>query len=205
MTTKHCRVCDKLLTDENWNPYARKRRNYKCKYCIAEYNRLWREKNPDKAKAIATRANTIANRKNGMLPMNENKDCASYLGVCVNERLIRHRFNDLVVMPTNNHGFDFICNKGMKVDGKSSCLHNDGRWTFNIGRNTIADDFLCVAYDNRVDLNIVHVWMIPGKDINHLLMASIRPSTVHKWDAYIYDIEGFSACCNEMKDIARDE
>ena len=208
--TKYCRKCGKVLTDENWYASFRKKGNYICKECQKELDRSWRKENPekhrarnarwkkenpDKAKAISTRNN----RKNGAIPMDENKDSAAYLGVYINERLIRLHFKDVEVFPYGHPGFDFICNKNMKIDGKSSCLTAGGRWIFAIKRNTEADYFLCVAYDDREKLNIAHVWMIPGEDVNDHVSISISPNTVHKWDKYIYDIEGFSACCNAMK------
>ena len=192
--TRYCRVCGDELTDENWYPSFRKRGDRICKYCKREQVRLRRKKNPEKARAMWTRQS----RNRGHLPMSENKDSADYLGVYVNERLIRLHFKEIEVFPYGNPGFDFICNKGMKVDAKSACLSN-GHWLFNIRRNTEADYFLCVAYDDREHLNIMHVWMIPGHVINHFTGISISPSTIHKWDKYIYDIEGFSSCCNAMK------
>ena len=195
MKTKYCRECEKELTDENWYPSFRKNRVYICKKCHNKQASSWQKANPKRAKEIWTRSH----RKRGHLPMSENKDSGVYLGVYVNERLIRHHFKNVKVMPFGYPGFDFICNKNMKIDAKSSCLHKNGQWSFVIGRNITADYFLCVAYDNRDDLNIMHVWLIPGKDVNDHVNISIRPSTIHKWDKYIYDIEGFSACCNEMK------
>ena len=131
--------------------------------------------------------------------MSDNTNCSQYLGIAVNERLIRLHFKDVEVFPYGHPGFDFICNKNMKIDAKSSCLHKDGQWLFNIKQNVEADYFLCVAYDNREDLNIVHVWLIPGRDVNDHVSITISPGTIHKWDKYIYDIEGFSSCCNVMK------
>ena len=196
--TKYCRVpgCGVELTDENWYPSDRKHGSCICKNCKKEYDRSWRKENPDKARAAWTRSH----RKNGNLSMNENKDSPAFLGVYVNERLIRLHFKDVEVFPYGHPGYDFICNKNMKIDGKSSCLTADGRWIFAIDRNTEADYFLCVAYDDREHLNIMHVWMIPGKDVNDHVSISIQPSTVHKWDKYIYDIDRFSSCCNAMKD-----
>ena len=194
--TKYCNKCGKeLIVGENWYASQRKIDNYTCKRCQKEQARLRRKANPEKARAASTRNN----RKRGHLPMNENDECAAFLGVCVNEKLIRHRFKEIKVMPFGNPGFDFICNKGMKVDAKSACLNKRGRWMFAINRNTIADYFLCVAYDDREHLNIMHVWLIPGRDVNRFTGISISPSTIHKWDKYIYDIEGFSSCCNAMK------
>ena len=212
MTTRYCRVkgCGVELNDENWEPSQRKVGNYICRDCRKEQARSYREKNSDKVRAISTvwrKANPEKNRasstryrrKRGHLPMSENKDSSAYLGVYVNERLIRFHFKDVTVMPYGYPGYDFICNKNMKIDGKSSCLRDDGRWLFSINRNTEADYFLCIAYDDREKLNIVHVWLIPGKDVNDHVTISISPETIHKWDKYIYDIEGFSTCCNTIK------
>ena len=193
-----CRVCDELLTDENWSPSRRKTNNYICKKCQSEQARLWNKENPDKMKAN----NTRHRRKNGVLSMDENKDCASYLGVHITEGLLKNIFKDVVMMPYGNPGFDFICNKDKLIDSKSSCLSGGG-WLFHINLNVIADFFVCVAFDNREDLNVLHVWMIPGSEINHLTGASISPSTVHKWDHYKLDVNKASSCCNEMKDAAK--
>ena len=159
------------------------------------YQRSWAENNPDKVRAGWTKGN----RKRGNLPMKENKECSSYLGVHINERLLRHYFNDVEVMPYGNHGYDFICNNGKKIDGKSSCSTKGGRWLFNIKHNIISDFFFCVAYDNREDLNPLHIWMLPGEKFNHRSSASIRPTTIHKWDEYKQDIMGVIICCEEIK------
>ena len=208
--TKYCNKCGKVLTDDNWYSSSRKKGDYICKKChnkqmrlrykknpdkVRAYNVRWRKANPEKSKASSIRAR----RKRGVLPMSENKDSGVYLGIYVNERLIRYHFKEIEVMPHNYPGYDFICNKNMKIDAKSSCLNKNGQWKFHIKRNTEADYFLCVAYDNIDDLNIMHVWMIPGEKVNHLKGLTISSSTVHKWDKYIYDIEGFSSCCNAMK------
>ena len=202
--TKYCRVdgCGVELTDENWSPSLRNMNSRICKKCDVQRTRSWAIANRDKVKASWTRYI----RKKGHLPYSENKECPQYLGIHIAEELLRHYFNDVEVMPFGNPGYDFICNKGWKVDAKSSCLLKDRKshtWQFNINRNTIADFFVCVAFDNREDLNVLHVWMIPGEKLNHLMNASIRPSTVHKWDQYKLDIDKVSSCCNEMKDAAR--
>ena len=199
--TKYCRVqgCGVELTDENWSPSRRRKGECICKKCHSEQTRLWRKENPDKARAIDIRHS----RKRGALPMSENRGCAAFLGIHVAEMLMRNVFKDVEVMPHNNPGYDFKCNRDKLIDVKSSCINKDGGWKFTIRHNTIADFFVCVAFDNREDLNVLHVWMIPGEKLNHLMNASIRPSTVHKWDQYKLDIDKVSSCCNEMKDAAR--
>ena len=201
MEAKYCRVSGVELTEENWTPSARRKGDYICKKCHSERARLRRKENPDKAKAQWTRQH----RKNGHLPMDENKDCSLYLGVHIAERLLRHYFKDVEVMPHGNPGYDFICNRDKLIDSKSSCLNANGQWKFYIDRNVIADFFVCTAFDNREDLNVLHVWMIPGSVVNHLVSASIRPGTVRKWDQYKLDVDKVSSCCNTMKDVARGE
>ena len=193
--TYNCRECGNVLSDENWSLSLQKNHGHICKKCRREQNRLWRKANPDKAKAGSTRWN----RKHGKQPMNDNKECASYLGVHVAERVLRHVFKDVEVMPYGNPGYDIVCNHGKLVDSKSSCLHKNGGWAFNIFRNTTADYFICLAFDNREDLNPLYMWLLPGDKFNHLMSASIRPNTVHKWDEYRIDIGNILACCNIIK------
>ena len=209
---KVCRICSIELDDDNWHPSHKNNRQYICKECSTEKLRLYKEANrdkvnanqrlyrkndPEKAKAVYTRCN----RKNGHLPMSENKECAQYLGIHIVERLLRNMFNDVEVMPMNHTGYDFICNKGKKIDAKSSCLRKDGKWTFNIKHNTTADYFVCVAFDNREDLDPLHVWIIPGHVLNHLSGATIRPSTLDKWAEYEKPIDNVVACCDTMKEL----
>ena len=182
----NCRVCGDELTDDNWKSSRLKKGDYICKKCNKEKNRLYREANPEKAKA-------------GQLSMSENKECAAYLGVYVNERLLKHLFNDVEVMPYGNKGYDFVCGKGYKVDGKSSCLRKDGCWAFYINQNTTSDYFLLVAYDNRKDLNPLHIWLIPGHVLNNLTCTSISESTLEKWAEYEKPINEVISCCNTIK------
>ena len=192
---KTCRVCGVELNDDNWYPSHQKGGRYICKECECEHARLRYKNNPEKAKEI----NTRCNRKRGNIPMSDNKECSSYLGVHINERLLRHYFNDVEVMPYGNPGYDFICNTGKKIDAKSSCLTKDGRWTFNIKHNKEADFFFCVAYDNRKDLNILHIWLLPGDKFNHFKLVSISPSTIDKWAEYEQDISEVIICCEEIR------
>jgi len=189
-----CRVCKVKLNDENWYPSNRKRNQHICKGCENGRYRQWRQANPEKAKKL--------DRKPGARPYDENKECAQYLGVHVAERVMSHVFKDVERMPIRNPGFDFICNHGKKIDVKSSCLTGTKypRWSFHIRRNTTADFFLCLAFDNREDLNPLHIWLIPGSVVNHHEKVSIGPSTVSKWSEYALDISKISECCVTMKE-----
>jgi len=90
----------------------------------------------------------------------KNKKCSMFLGCHVAERVLSYVFKDVERMPFNNPGFDFICNKGKKIDVKSACLYNNNHYTFVISHNNIADYFLCIGFDNRKNLIPQHIWLI---------------------------------------------
>jgi len=192
----NCRVCKVELADDNCYPSRQKKGDYICKECQKECDSLYRKNNPEKTKAYGIRAH----RKAGELPMSKNKKCSLYFGIHINERLLRLKFNDVEVMPPGNPGYDFVCNHGKKIDSKAGCiLKNRNGWLFHINHNTIADYFLLVAYDNRKDLNPLHIWLIPGYVLNHLVGASISPSTIDKWAEYEQDISEVIICCDTIK------
>ena len=204
-----CRVCGVELNDENWYASSRKRRDYSCKECRCERSRLWREANPgaslrwyhanpEKGKAFYTKSK----RNQGELPYNENKECTLYLGVHIAERVLSYVFKDVERMPMNHPGYDFICNRGKMIDVKSACLSGTKypHWTFLIKHNTTADFFLCLAFDNRENLNPLHVWLLPGNVVNHTPRIEISPSTVSRWDEYKLDISKISDCCDTMRE-----
>ena len=201
-----CRVCGIELNDENWRPSLRKRNRRVCKKCNNKYDRSWRKANPERARENSRRRCARQRRKQGMLPFNENRECALFLGIHVAERVLGHVFKDVEQMPNGNPGYDFICNHGKKIDVKSSCIvtHTVNgteyqSWHFNIRRNPIADFFLCVAFDNRDDLNPMYTWLIPGSVVNHLMATDISPGTIHKWDEYQLDISKIVLCCEAMR------
>ena len=194
--THNCRVCDVELTDDNWYPSCEKGGSCICKECHMEQNKTWDKENPEKSKATKIRCE----RKSGHLPMSENKECASYFGVHTLERVLKNSFDDVERMPYGNKGYDFICSKGKKVDAKGACkTKNRNGWAFGIRKNTIAEYFCLVAFDNRKDLNPLYMWMIPGHVLNHLTVASISPSTLSKWDKYRKPIGKLSICCDDMR------
>ena len=145
----------------------------------------------------------FAAMKYGAKSFSENKECSQYLGVHIAERILHHVFKNVTRMPLHNHGYDFVCNKGFKVDVKSAVMMNRTKrgkqWQFDINRNQIADYFLCLAFDNRDDLNPIYLWLIPGKEINHLSTASIGERTVSKWLQWQRPIEGVLSCCRTMR------
>ena len=136
--------------------------------------------------------------------MGKNRECASFLGVYVAERILSHVFKHVERMPYGNPGFDFICGGGYEIDVKASCRFHrkegqSDRWLFTVHKNKIAKYFLCLAFDNRNDLNPEHIWLIPAKNINDHVCVAISETTVSKWDEYRLDINKVVSCCNIMK------
>lgn len=129
----------------------------------------------------------------------ENKSCSLYLGVHVAEHVLSHVFKDVAVMPLGNPGYDFICNGGKKIDVKCACIGFKGNWQFKINRNTSADYFLCLAFDNRKDLTPLYAWLLPADKYNHLMGTAICPSTLCKWNNYKLDLTKVGECCDQIK------
>ena len=131
-----------------------------------------------------------------------NKNCSTYLGVIIAEQLLAKAFKNVERMPSNNKGFDFKCNHGYMIDVKSSTKNKKrNAWLFMIKQNQIADYFLCLAFDNRQNLNPLHIWLIPSKEINYLKGLSISEGTINKWNKYeLTDkLDKVIGCCNIMK------
>jgi len=194
-----CRECSKeksrLYREENPDKIKESQHLYieKNRDEINARQRLYQVNNPEKIKE----RNTKNRRKNGGRSMSENKECPVYLGVHIGEHNIGERvlsclFKTVEQMPYGNHGYDFFCNNNIKIDSKISCFHKNGSWLFGIDHNTTADYFLLVALDNREDLNLLRVWLIPGEKMNHLTKASISPRTFDKWNEYEQKIDKIS-------------
>lgn len=136
-------------------------------------------------------------------PMSKNKSCSSYLGVHINEQLLSKIFRDVKQMLPNNPGFDFTCNKGMKIDAKSSVTRiskvGTKSWHFHINKNKIADYFFCVAYTSREDPKPLHMWLIPGEDVNNKMGITISETTLYKWYKYEQSVNKALSCCAKMK------
>ena len=177
-----------------------------CKKCVKKYhekyNQEHKEEMSEQHKEYRREHKNEIIQKRGCHTMYKNKKSTLYLGIVIAERLIRHLFKDVEVMPYGNTGYDFVCNKGKKIDVKSGRVtFSDGRprWTFNIDYNKKCDFFILVAFDNLIDLNPLHLWMIPGKELNKQTSASVSPSTLHKWRQWKRDIKDAQLCCAEMR------
>lgn len=196
--TDNTKVCSKCNIEKPLDEFVRdKRRKYgrrsQCKECHNKQIRNYYH-------------NGGGREEQGHQPIYKNKSCSGYLGIVAAERLIKHLFNDVVMMPYGFPDYDMICNKGKKINVKASTIRiiknknsTVNNWQFNIKRNKKCDFFLCLAFDNVEDLNPLITWMIPGKEINHLLKITISPTTIHEWDKWKMDMSNAQYCCNLMK------
>ncbi|MDD3984159.1 MAG: hypothetical protein PHU54_09540 [Candidatus Omnitrophica bacterium] len=195
---KRCSKCGELKPETEFYKQSGKPsgRRSECKQCSLIYDKLNRT---ERQKVAKKRRHRLGLQQ----PMDKNKTCPAFLGVYVAEQVLKNAFKTATPQRYGNKGFDFICGRGYKVDVKSSCRikRQDGpdSWNFHIGKNTIADYFLCIAFDDRYHLNPEHLWLIKGDLINNKTVVSISESTLKKWLVYEQRIDKVIVCCNKLK------
>lgn len=182
-----CKTCKdpwKPISAFSKDKYTPDGLNYKCRICCKE---AWSKYSYDKL---------------GARPMSENKECSQYLGIVVAEKVLSMVFKDVERMPLHNHGYDFICGKGFKIDVKSSDIisrtKNGQQWQFDINKNSNCDFFLCIAFD-RDALKPLKMWLIPNRIVSHYQTLSIGRKNFGKWVEYERPIDDVISCCNAMK------
>lgn len=122
-------------------------------------------------KSYSEYQNYYIHNKEKCLTYYKNMDCSLWLGVKVAENILPEIYENVILMPFNNRGFDALCSKGYKIDVKSSCIlkvKNKYLWEyleFDIDHNETADYFLCICFDNRKDLNVLYMWLIKSDEI----------------------------------------
>jgi hypothetical protein len=190
-----CIDCGVELNDDNWSPGKKKIRARVCRSCATERGRQWQSENKKRCRENET----ARARRAGILPVDKNRSCPGFLGIHIAEQVLAKVFPNVVQMPVNNIGYDYICSKNKRIDVKSATASKTGGWGFHIRKNCIADHFLCIAFDNRTDLNPIHLWLIPGKKVNCKNNLSIPLSKIHAWKKYELPIDKVSACCDTMR------
>ena len=167
-----------------------------CKTCAAEYSK----QNNARIAIRVSKRNHITGRN---LPMDKNRQCPMFLGIYVAERVLSLVFKNVKRMTINNKGFDFICGRGYKIDVKSACRRartgHSNSWSFRIGKNKIADYFLCMAFDDRESVNPEHLWLIPGRIVNNQTSIDMTESMLRKWSKYEQPLDNVIQCCNVLK------
>ena len=125
MTTK-TKICSKCGVGKPLDEFHKQKggkdgKRGDCKDCFNEISRKYhREHREEINKKGREYYRKVDSHRRGHLSMYENKLCAQYLGVVIGERLCRHLFKDVEVMPYGNTGYDIICNKGKLIDVKTS-------------------------------------------------------------------------------------
>ncbi|MCZ7406362.1 MAG: hypothetical protein O8C67_15735 [Candidatus Methanoperedens sp.] len=209
LTSKTCAKCkiDLPYSAFSKNKWAFDGYNYWCRVCRS----LWCKEHREER----SRQNREYRHRTGKFkPYQESKECNLYLGIHIAERVLSKYFDDIERMPFHTQGYDFICNKGYKIDVKSSCLrltkiksktgeiYPSRWWSFKLSRNKIADYFLCLAFDNRQDLNPLHLWLIPGQVVNHLSVLGITANQIKSWTEFERPLEKVLNCCAELKQVS---
>jgi len=140
------------------------------------------------------------------IPLFINKSCPTYLGCDISEIVLSHEFPGFKRMPTCNPDYDYDCPKGFKIDVKSACRYHSKKdphdmWKFRIRKNTVANYFLCIAFDDRQNLKPEHIWLIPGYVINHKIGFGITdsPKSLAKWSQFERPLDNVLNCCNKMR------
>lgn len=205
MIQKFCNGCKetKQLSDFYFHKSGKKigKPMSKCKKCQHGLCASWKERNPNYPIEWSHSTGRSMSYK-------ESKHCSQYLGVHIAENILSKFFDGIKKMPIGNPGYDFICKKGYKIDVKSSCLrHRKDRdfkfWFFNIRRNQVADYFLCLAFDDRDNLNPQHIWLVPGYETRSKTSIQINNTgtSLHRWSEYEKPLDRVLTCCNTMKGI----
>jgi len=199
MQYKRCSKCHALKSVDEFYKYKSGNPRPDCIECNNEISRQWHIKNREYKNKISREYNRFHRNQ---IPMDKNKDCSSFLGVHVAERVLYNVFNNVELMPYGHPGYDFICNNGYKIDVKSSICHKYTAWSgwqFAIRKNKIPDYFLLIAFDNREDLNPLHIWLIPSHVINNNVSVSIASHKTSRFIEYEKDISKVIQCCNVLK------
>jgi len=200
MKSMHLKYKDGEITVTEYNNFIAKKNGY---VDFNEYHNEWRH---DSGRHQS---------------MSENKECTSYLGIHISERLLPNIFGSMIRMPYGNIGYDVTCGKGLKIDVKSACLSKNINYGdvdniydvfhFDINRNKIADYFLLIAFDNRHYLNPLHIWLIKADEIiNTGKLNDKKVLTIHnnhkslkKYEKYeVKDkLDKLIECCDTIKGV----
>ena len=158
-----------------------------CNLCQNAYEREWKHRT-GRSRAVV-----------------DAKETGPYFGLLA-ERVLSKSFENVIHMPYGNPGYDFICGKGFKIDAKASCLRHlasrSHRWAFNIRKNVIADYFLCLAFNDRENLEPAHVWLIPGKVLcaKSGLWITNNLRSLAIWKSYEQPLDNIAATCNTLRE-----
>jgi hypothetical protein len=93
-------------------------------------------------------------------PIKENRLDNKFIGVYIGENGIAKIYEGSKRMSYHNPGYDVICPKGYKIDVKATVLSRYNAFSFGIQQNKIADYFALVGFNNIIELEPLHIWII---------------------------------------------
>lgn len=199
METKVCGKCGLEKPIAEFYKHAQWKYQSYCKSCKKQY----KKENIEKSRAYGRNYNYKIGR---CRPLGTSKDCASYLGVYIAERILLGFFTHVERMPNGNPGYDLVCERGFKIDVKASTLRQptkyNGIWNFRINKNVIADYFLLIGFDDRENLNPLHVWLIPAHVINDHSGIGITNSDIglERFAKYEKPLDRVLSCCERLRE-----
>jgi hypothetical protein len=142
-------------------------------------------------------------------PYKENRTDNRFLGVYIGENAIHKIYEGSERKKLNNKGYDIICQKGYKIDVKTTILSQYNTYVFDISKNKTADYFVMIGFNNIIDLKPLHIWIIRGNekldtgrivnDLNKFIIVN-EPFYISKYEKYEkYDkLELLKTLCNEF-------
>lgn len=207
MNCKLCSKCGEVKPVSEFYRRSKSKDGFQswCKKCFKTVNQTWIKEHREHHNKTCRQYN----HNHGIYqPLGDNPNCGPYLGIHIAEHVLSRVYQSVERMPINHSGYDFICAHNKKIDVKSACKQCReqwaGQWHFNIRKNTTADYFLCIAFDDRRSLNPLHMWLLPGKLVNGYTGVGISESTLKKWERYELreKLEQVITCCNAMKSSA---
>jgi len=176
-----------------------------CLECRNALKRQWKQDHPDKYQERQARYNQHRRERPGHTQMADNPKCTLYLGYFISETVLSREFKNVKRMPVTHPGYDFECNRHFKIDAKSSCLVNASRggsyWQFTIKCNKVPHFYLLIAWDNRDNLNPIHIWLIPAALINmkKIIYIGNTEKSLAKWKKYERPLTNVLSCCKTMR------
>jgi len=218
--TPKTKVCSRCKLEKSLDEFYQQKdgkfgRRSECKKCILEKTHIYYENNKEYC-LEKSRKYYSENRNHhkeltynwrykntNTMPMHKATYSSDYLGIYIAEQILSKVFKNVTRMPNNNPGYDFICSNGYKIDVKSRCLtprkNRSSVWRFCTRYNKIADYFLCLAFDNRSDLNIKHLWLIKNDELRQSKSdITITESKIDKWKEFEQPIDKVIACMKEI-------
>lgn len=137
----------------------------------------------------------------------ENRIDNRFIGVYIAENGINKIYDKSKRMKINNVGYDIVCPKGYKIDVKATVLNKYNNFDFAINKNKIADYFTLVGFNNIIELEPLHLWIIRSDEnvyrpINELYRFKIlnEPIYINRYKKYekLDKLETLKNICKEF-------